>query len=211
MTLPYGIGRTLNSLLFVWTQRMVGGFPEWKRLWCVMRQHHMRCWTSPEEVGKRMPAHSMQVTKVSLNYNIVASVSYTSEIMYIPPTFYQSMVVEPAPRLSMRRPNALLLRDGKTEFFLAFESKEERALWMDTINQVYGWAPSVMSAIYSSHAQMYYKIQILVTCRPFLISRCGHHHVNLSSLFPTVSSTQSHPPKRGPSTHSLVSPAIPKQ
>jgi hypothetical protein len=47
------------------------------------------------------------------------------------------MVVEPAPRLSMRRPNALLLRDGKTEFFLAFESKEERTLWMDTINQVY--------------------------------------------------------------------------
>ena len=49
----------------------------------------------------------------------------------------QSMVVEPAPRLSMRRPNALLLRDGKTEFFLAFESKDERTLWMDTINQVY--------------------------------------------------------------------------
>ena len=50
---------------------------------------------------------------------------------------FQSMVVEPAPRLSMRRPNTLLLRDGKTEFFLAFESKEERTLWMDTINQVY--------------------------------------------------------------------------
>ena len=50
---------------------------------------------------------------------------------------FQSMVVEPAPRLSMRRPNALLLRDGKTEFFLAFESKEERTLWMETINQVY--------------------------------------------------------------------------
>ena len=50
--------------------------------------------------------------------------------------FLQSMVVEPAPRLSMRRPNALLLRDGKTEMFLAFESKEERTLWMDTINQV---------------------------------------------------------------------------
>lgn len=46
------------------------------------------------------------------------------------------MVAEPAPRLSMRRPNALLLRDGKTELFLAFESKEERTLWMDTINQV---------------------------------------------------------------------------
>ena len=67
----------------------------------------------------------------------MTSVLYASEVMYIPPTFYQSMVVEPAPRLSMRRPNALLLRDGKTEFFLAFESKEERALWMDTINQVY--------------------------------------------------------------------------
>ena len=61
---------------------MVGGFPEWKRLWFI----------------------------------------------------FQSMVVEPAPRLSMCHPNALLLRDGKAEFFLAFESKEERMLWMDTIN-----------------------------------------------------------------------------
>ena len=50
---------------------------------------------------------------------------------------FQSMVVEPAPRLSMRRPNTLLLRDGRTEFSLAFKSKEERMLWMDTISQVY--------------------------------------------------------------------------
>ena len=45
-------------------------------------------------------------------------------------------MVELAPRLSMRRPNALLLRDGKSELFLAFESKEERTVWMDIINQV---------------------------------------------------------------------------
>ena len=45
-------------------------------------------------------------------------------------------MVEPAPRLIMRRPNALLLREGKTELYLAFESKEEKTVWMDTINQV---------------------------------------------------------------------------
>ena len=25
----------------------------------------MRCWTSPEDVGKRMPVHSIEATKVS--------------------------------------------------------------------------------------------------------------------------------------------------
>ena len=48
----------------------------------------------------------------------------------------QTMSVESAPRLSIRRPNALILRDSKNEFFMAFESKEERSDWMGTINQV---------------------------------------------------------------------------
>ena len=47
------------------------------------------------------------------------------------------MVVEPAPRLSMRRPNALLLKDQHSSepVYLAFESREERQQWMDTILQ----------------------------------------------------------------------------
>ncbi len=46
------------------------------------------------------------------------------------------MTVEPAPRLSIRRPNVLLLKDSSNEYFVAFESKEERAEWMDTLKQV---------------------------------------------------------------------------
>ena len=45
-------------------QRMVGGLPDWIRLWCVMRQHHLRCWTYPEDVGRRMPIHSFDLTEV---------------------------------------------------------------------------------------------------------------------------------------------------
>ena len=52
------------------------------------------------------------------------------------------MVVEPAPRLSMRRPNALLLRDQHSNelVYLAFESREEKQQWMGTIQ------PLLMSA-----------------------------------------------------------------
>ena len=46
------------------------------------------------------------------------------------------MTVESAPRLSMRRPNALLLKDRSLEFFMAFESNEDKAQWIDAINQV---------------------------------------------------------------------------
>lgn len=46
------------------------------------------------------------------------------------------MTVESAPRLSMRRPNALLLKDTSSEFFIAFESMEEKTQWMNTMNQV---------------------------------------------------------------------------
>jgi len=49
----------------------------------------------------------------------------------------QDMVVEPAPHLSMRRPNALLLKDQHSSepVYMAFESREERQQWMDTILQ----------------------------------------------------------------------------
>lgn len=47
------------------------------------------------------------------------------------------MLVKPAPRLSIRRPNAVLVGDSKNEFFMAFESKGERSEWMETINQVH--------------------------------------------------------------------------
>ena len=43
---------------------MVGGLPDWIRLWCVMRQHHLCCWTYPEDVGRRMPIHSLDLTEV---------------------------------------------------------------------------------------------------------------------------------------------------
>lgn len=51
--------------------------------------------------------------------------------------FPQTMVVETAPRLSMRRPNALLLRDQHSMelVYLAFESREEKQQWMGTIHQ----------------------------------------------------------------------------
>ena len=48
----------------------------------------------------------------------------------------QSMVVEPAARLLMRRPNALLLKDGgDSELYLAFESREEREEWIRNLSQ----------------------------------------------------------------------------
>lgn len=91
-------------------QGMVGGLRDWKRLWCVMRQNHLRCWSCPEDVGKKMPLDTIDLT--------------------------QGMVVESASRLSMRRPNSVLLSDDSVELFVAFESKEERAHWMDIMNQV---------------------------------------------------------------------------
>lgn len=45
------------------------------------------------------------------------------------------MVVEPAPRLLMRRPNAIFLKDQGSEFYLAFESKEEREQWIELLRQ----------------------------------------------------------------------------
>ena len=45
------------------------------------------------------------------------------------------MSVENAPRLSMRRPNTLLVRDSTGEIFVSFESKEERDSWSAVIRQ----------------------------------------------------------------------------
>ncbi len=47
------------------------------------------------------------------------------------------MSVENAPRLTMRRPNTLLLKDHETdaEIYLSFESKEERDQWSTVLRQ----------------------------------------------------------------------------
>ena len=47
------------------------------------------------------------------------------------------MSVENAPRLTMRRPNTLLLKDHETdkEIYLSFESKEEREQWSTVLRQ----------------------------------------------------------------------------
>lgn len=47
------------------------------------------------------------------------------------------MSVENAPRLTMRRPNTLLLKDHETdkEIYLSFESKQEREQWSNVLRQ----------------------------------------------------------------------------
>lgn len=45
------------------------------------------------------------------------------------------MVAEPAPRLLMRRPNAIFLKDQDSELCMAFESKEEREQWIEKLQQ----------------------------------------------------------------------------
>ena len=47
-----------------------------------------------------------------------------------PPLLLQGMVVENAPRLSIRRPNAVVVKGGQQEHYIAFESKEERGDWV---------------------------------------------------------------------------------
>jgi len=54
------IDPSINCMSFL--LRMVGGLPDWIRLWCVMCQHHLHCWTYPEDVGRRMPIHSLDLT-----------------------------------------------------------------------------------------------------------------------------------------------------
>ena len=49
---------------FINLQRMVGGLPDWIRLWCVVRQNRLRCWKNPEDVGRRMPEQVIELTQV---------------------------------------------------------------------------------------------------------------------------------------------------
>jgi hypothetical protein len=100
-----------RSTGFINVQQMVSGYPAWLRQWCVLRQHNLRCWTYPEDVGRKMPANTISMTK--------------------------EMTVDNAPRLSMRRPNTLLIKDHETdqELYLSFESKEERDRWAITLKQ----------------------------------------------------------------------------
>ena len=77
------------------------------------------------------------------------------------------LVVEPAARLLMRRPNAVLVKDGDTELYLAFESKEEREQW-----------------IVESLSQSILDLKVWRTSCDFLIPL---------SIYPTASSTQTLP------------------
>ena len=43
---------------------MVGGLPDWTRLWCVLRQNHLRYWNSPEDIGKKDLVYQCDLTKV---------------------------------------------------------------------------------------------------------------------------------------------------
>ena len=49
----------------------------------------------------------------------------------------QDMQVENAPRLTMRRPNTIIIKSSQTaeEVLLSFESKEEKAYWGTAIKQ----------------------------------------------------------------------------
>ena len=100
-----------RSTGFIHLQQMISGYPAWTGLWCVLRQHHLRCWTYPEDVGRQLPVKTVDLTK--------------------------EMSVENAPRLTMRRPNTLLIKDHETdsEFFVSFESKEEREKWATVLRQ----------------------------------------------------------------------------
>ena len=84
---------------------MISNLPNWVRLWAILRQNTLRCWTYPEDVGKKMPVYGFTLT--------------------------QNMVVENAPRLAIRRPNTVILRDENQESYIAFEFKEERIEWME--------------------------------------------------------------------------------
>ena len=60
-------------------QRLVGGLRDWKRVWCVMRQNHLRCWSCPEDVGKKMPLDTIDLTQVSqlARVHVVCSIPIT--------------------------------------------------------------------------------------------------------------------------------------
>ena len=45
-------------------KQMVSGLPNWVRLWTILRQNQLRCWTFPEDVGSKMPVFNMTLTEV---------------------------------------------------------------------------------------------------------------------------------------------------
>ena len=126
---------SIESVVFV--QRMVSGLPDWMRLWCVMRQNRLRCWKNPENVGRSMPEQVIELSEVR-----ISSSAHTQHSMHIQihllgcsSLHMQDMVVQSAPRLLMRRPNAIFLKDRHSELHMAFESKEEREQWMEKLQQ----------------------------------------------------------------------------
>ena len=46
------------------------------------------------------------------------------------------MVVESASRMTIRRPNSVIVKDDSIELYMAFESKEEKDHWIGMMNQV---------------------------------------------------------------------------
>lgn len=96
---------------FLNVQRMVGELPAWTRYWCVMRQNNIRCWVSPEDIGRKTAVYSIKIS--------------------------EAMQVVNAPRLTMRRPNTLLVKStlSDEEHFISFESKEEKEAWHSAIIQ----------------------------------------------------------------------------
>ena len=58
---------------------MVGGLPDWMRLWCVMRQSRLRCWKNPEDVGRRLPEHVIELTEV--NHSVRSHGVYNPDTM----------------------------------------------------------------------------------------------------------------------------------
>lgn len=83
----------------------------------------------------RVPPHESAPPCVMLEWPPTFLCLYISELCMC--DFIQSMVVESASRLSIRRPHSLFLMDSSSEFFVAFGSKEEKDQWMEIMNQVY--------------------------------------------------------------------------
>ncbi|XP_065828364.1 rhotekin-2-like [Oscarella lobularis] len=96
---------------FTNVQRMISELPAWTRYWCVLRQNYIRCWVSPEDIGRKTAVHSIKIT--------------------------EDTSISNAPRLTMRRHNTLLLAAAQSgdEHFISLESKEEKSQWQDALNQ----------------------------------------------------------------------------
>ena len=126
----------------------------------MMRQNRLRCWKNPEDVGRRMPEQVIQLTEVYTyisSHQIVTFTTLTlSQDCLLPSRInfgnlcivcivyiftlnlcvcVQDMVVEPAPRLLMRRPNTIYLKNAVSELYMAFESKEEREEWIEKLSR----------------------------------------------------------------------------